>query len=334
MQRERFLDHLGPDEWPHEPHEPVRGHSINLGQFALLVKKDNGIKIRNCQENNEIDQGSSAGNLSVPVSHDDSCAEKSQTGRVHTNWPANATDDWCPPGTSIVSLGRGSTHTCSDKICRWNILGIQGSVLSSLLEAPLYLSTLTVGRKLTSCICRRAVCCRAGEGLRRIKEIRIADEVERAKYDLHHPAIMGTSVCLDQAVIETKPDEPGQDVRFYSTLAWAGWSSANDRSNSSFTLECINGLTGFLQTRRIDAAKEAQLASVSTQSLIELFWQVLTMLRPLNLHDFDAAEKPSNLADLRRMKLQVSPLYENMKDWLLSEHPLLRDWKRRGNPVT
>lgn len=56
-------------------------------------------------------------------------------------------------GVSDVGLvqrkpGRGDTTlsmSCFDKITRWCVVGIQGSLLSHILE-PLYLSTITIGQ--------------------------------------------------------------------------------------------------------------------------------------------------------------------------------------------
>lgn len=354
MSKERFRDDLGPNEWPDEPHEPPPGHSIKLGEFSLLLKRDNNhscIPINvNDTENTmvSIDNDSSSDrsnmkneckstntaaapqsfrakeqdidltktkkrmrNEEVKLSNDEiqtpevRCLQRHKSTRRGKPWPATLSDDWAPPGTTIVGFWhKGSIHSCSDKICRWNYLGLQGSLLASILEEPLYLSTLTVGRKLSGSVCRRAICCRLDTRCRQPKLPTSSEKImtnssngdsnrNENKYRVNHPAVLGTSVYLDTGVVDTSNvDERGQDVRFHSSFVWSWWSgltrSRNDNtmhvdSSDDGVLECIESSSGLLanllekdqHNHNADTGRSRSVVSkLSTKELTSLFLQV------------------------------------------------------------
>ena len=60
----------------------------------------------------------------------------------------------------ILHGERMLTMSCSDKILRWNVLGLQGALLSQFME-PVYTSSLTLGSLHHHGHLSRAVCCRA-----------------------------------------------------------------------------------------------------------------------------------------------------------------------------
>ena len=52
-------------------------------------------------------------------------------------------------GVLRTKPGRGDrtfSLSCSDKICRWNVLGIQGALIMHFLKAPIYLESITIAR--------------------------------------------------------------------------------------------------------------------------------------------------------------------------------------------
>jgi hypothetical protein len=409
MTKERFREDLGTDEWPDLVHERPPGHSIKLGEFALLLKKDNDSNHSNNNNNNNHNNNSicievpdkdknkiPSQSLSSPPSSssvpnttststtdfitekkrtrteykddgDDNPVKQSSKRRAGKPWPANVSDDWTPPGTTIVGFrDKGSIHTCSDKICRWNYLGLQGSLLASLLEEPIYISTLTVGRKLSGSVCRRAICCRLDTRCRQPtldESSSTTINTSSKKYRINHPAVIGTSVYLDTGVVDTgsNVDVTGQDVRFHSSVSWVWWLGSYECNNtiSIGTVECIDSTSGLVVNLSSDEQQQQHHTNstvaprVSTKELTSAFVQAYNLATNFNNIDIDGAESISinnddsddkiklrqenqslcfsTLIGLRQVKKICSPIHEEFKDLLLTKHKVLSHWRRRIN---
>jgi len=411
MSKEQYREDLGPDEWPNLVHEKLPGHSIKLGEFALLLKRDNSkhssicinvvdetpanslssslsslsntttmgamIKKKRTKIEDSLPQSKSQEEIDsrliqhptkyedIPINQPQQQQHTSSKSRIKP-WPANLSDDWTPPGTTIVGFrDKGSIHTCSDKICRWNYLGIQGSLLVSLLEEPLYLSTMTVGRKLSGSVCRRAICCRLDTRFRQpILTTTSKEEASTSnkKYRINHPAVLGTSVYLNTGVVETSNTDGGvgQDVRFHSSISWAWWLGS-DESNNTGMLECIESTSGLLANSSLDRQRQKQQGMglgqnimsnivaprVSTKELTLAFLQAynlatnsLCMNNNNNNNNYTTNDgmKPgedneflpfSTLTGLRRVKTMYSPAHEQFKNLVLTKHKVLSHWQRR-----
>ena len=66
-----------------------------------------------------------------------------------------------------------------------------------MLDKPLYMKTLTVGRKFSRAICQRAVCCRA-DGFRSGGSDHDSAGSEEI-FHLNHPTLMETNVYMDES---------------------------------------------------------------------------------------------------------------------------------------
>ncbi|KAG7368799.1 adenosine-deaminase (editase) domain containing protein [Nitzschia inconspicua] len=329
MTKEKFNDELGQDEWPDTMHDPPHASAIKLGEFSLLLKKDNA----------GVDVGDSEDS---PASNGDELALKVPKGIIPKGkvWPANQLDDWTPPGTTIVQYSgeKGSIHTCSDKICRWNFLGIQGSLLASLLEEPLYVSTVTVGRKLSAAVCKRAICCRLDAPSRSpfmqvmkesVVDVDSCGEVDT--YHVNHPAVMGTAVYLDDTgVVETSSETRGQDVRFHSPLTWAWWptTAASGSTSNNGILECLDGSTGCLFHKDETKSIETRVSGISTRALTSAFHQAYQAATGGEAHNSTVVPYRT-MQELRDFKKSHSRAHEQVKEMLLTKHKVLSSWNRR-----
>ncbi|XP_077986401.1 uncharacterized protein LOC144440849 [Glandiceps talaboti] len=84
----------------------------------------------------------------------------------------------------IIRGERLRTMSCSDKIARWNILGLQGALLTHFIE-PIYLASVTLGSLYHHGHLSRALCCR----LSHKSQDREYNSTLPAPYQLHHPQL-------------------------------------------------------------------------------------------------------------------------------------------------
>nr|XP_006819319.1 PREDICTED: double-stranded RNA-specific adenosine deaminase-like [Saccoglossus kowalevskii] len=92
--------------------------------------------------------------------------------------PESSVQTW----DGIIRGERLRTMSCSDKIARWNLLGLQGALLTHFIQ-PIYLASITLGSLYHHGHLSRAVCCRLNAGNHDIKMSLPQD------YRLHHPQL-------------------------------------------------------------------------------------------------------------------------------------------------
>ena len=91
----------------------------------------------------------------------------------------------------ILRGERLRTMSCSDKICRWNVLGLQGALLSLLID-PIYMESLTLGYLYDHGHLARSICCRLDKGADKKEDgggVKKMDETLPMPYYLNHPWI-------------------------------------------------------------------------------------------------------------------------------------------------
>jgi len=180
------------------------------------------------------------------------------------------------PGTAATDTGLGNVMTCSDKIAGWCALGVQGALLSGML-APVYLSSITIGRKFSLPHCCRALCCR-------LQDFHFRSSVENSvqEWHTHHPVLLGTQIKLDNGAIETAPDSEGNDslvgAQFLEKRGLCcyidnmGCQLGNGK-DSTTACEVLDSSTGLRLSRSYGECfdTEVQCSSISTSSFFDLY---------------------------------------------------------------
>ncbi|XP_052100074.1 double-stranded RNA-specific adenosine deaminase-like isoform X2 [Mytilus californianus] len=87
---------------------------------------------------------------------------------------------------------------CSDKICKWNVLGLQGALLSSVMDSPLFLSSVVVGDVYNFNHLSRALCCRVKKQSPLISSV-------MSSVTVNHPEIAISTICDLPEIGKSKP---------------------------------------------------------------------------------------------------------------------------------
>ncbi|CDH52102.1 adenosine deaminase editase [Lichtheimia corymbifera JMRC:FSU:9682] len=99
--------------------------------------------------------------------------------------------------------------SCSDKLARWNVLGIQSGLLADLIDKPIYLDSIVVGDMYDHEALERALYGR----LENLKDL-------PNPYKLHRPRIYHTDIEFESSKLKMEEDNKGTVIPSGTTILW------------------------------------------------------------------------------------------------------------------
>lgn len=213
--KEKFTDGLGPFQTPpgSDKHGSPSWSAVKEGQIAFLYKRDPG----SCVSPDGDTRGA------TELTGATETTGETETTTTNSNTSMNAVLCECVP-PSFVPPGTwtsGRVLTCSDKLAVWSCVGVQGAALMSrgMLTTPVYLASVTVGRKFNQAILRRALCCR----MHRFQSERETCTKGGTGFEVRHLSVMCTAVPFD---LGTYAEGEGAVFDRREALAW--WLETNE----------------------------------------------------------------------------------------------------------
>ncbi|XP_034030633.1 double-stranded RNA-specific adenosine deaminase [Thalassophryne amazonica] len=186
-----------------------------------------------------------------------------------------------PTWDGIQHGERLRTMSCSDKILRWNVLGLQGALLSHFVQ-PIYVKSITLGYLYSHGHLTRAVCCRlARDGEAFIRSL-------PPPYTLNHPEVGRVSVydstrhtgkTKESSVNWSLPDQHSVEVLDGTKGKLDGNKMAVSRVSKSnlfylFRTLCQrSGRTDLL----LPSYTQAKMSAVTFQQAKQQFFQALSI---------------------------------------------------------
>ncbi|XP_060071153.1 double-stranded RNA-specific adenosine deaminase-like [Ylistrum balloti] len=140
--------------------------------------------------------------------------------------------------------------SCSDKICKWNMLGMQGALLASLMK-PVYFSSITLGTLYNHGHMARAMCCRLDNNVLMMHDI-LSDG-----YKVNHPLLGAVS----------RKEDPRRSVD-KSTSYSINWNTADDST------EMTDGPTGLQHSGGY--SRSTSRSRLCKQQFLQLYKQICT----------------------------------------------------------